>query len=186
MAVFMVELIYWLSLWSRAFLMVIALTICSRTVQKGVLISRCADGCSRAMQWEYKGVFCYLVPSALSWEGKQLPDCSSWSCSHESSHSAPPALCPAGPPAANRAGHLCHFHITKLSEFITNGLPRDTFNSLKFCLWYSNKRHPLTCGMLMPKGSREIQVRIWIFLLGLVSKRHNSPRKILLLTSSLL
>lgn len=121
--------------------------------------------------WESKGDFCYLMASALSWESWRSPDCCPQPCSKE----------------------LLQWHISQVFQQCTGQDISATFTppnyknsllmacqvispSVKFCLLYSSNRCLLTCRMFMQKGSEEIQVRIWSFLLRLVSKRHNSAR----------
>lgn len=157
--------------------MATAFILSSRTVPNGVLTSRHSRWSSGFPPWQRKllgmqrslllprGFWSQLGKLAVS---RLLPAALL--------KGAPLAACLSGLPAMNRAGYLHHFHTTKLYEFISNSLPSNKPKSVKFCLLYSSNRCLLTCRMFMHKGTEEIRVRIWSFLLRLVSKRHNSAR----------
>lgn len=125
-------------------------------------------GCSWARCWEHRGVFCYLVASAFSWEGSQeswrqvvarllfiillspgqpchSPSTTSFKDSGDgqSRTSLPLSHCQR----RRRLEPALSVQRRKLSELIFNSLISNKSMSLVFCLSCSNKRCPLPCRM---------------------------------------
>lgn len=194
MSVFMLELIYWESFRPRTFLMEPVLTLHSRTIENrlqfpGVFLAA-AEWCDGNVKEFYATLWLLLsagrVVGRVGGQGllavvllspKQLrrsPSTMSFKDSRNEQSRTPLSL----PHCQRRKRVEPELSVQRriLSEVINNSLPSNKSVSLKFCLSHSNKRCQLSGRKWLHKGSGEIKVKIWSFMLRLVSLRHNPPR----------